>query len=298
LYRKENPLKVAFIGLGTMGESMALNLMKAGHDLIVHNRTRTKEEPLAAHGAKRAGSPRDAALDAEVIVTCLSDTPDVEHVVLGENGVIHGARSGAVAADMSTISPDATRRIAQLLAAKGIKMIDAPVSGGSEGAKQGALSIMVGGDPQDVEKAMPVLKCLGAKIIHVGPIGAGQLTKAINQTIIAGVYLSVAEGMALGLKAGLDMEKVVEAINEGAAASWVLTNRSRNMINNSYPLGFRVRLHQKDLGIALETAKKLGVILPVAALMDQIETGLVTRGYGEEDVSAVARSIREQSGIG
>jgi len=298
LYRKENPLKVAFIGLGTMGESMALNLMKAGHDLIVHNRTRTKEERLAAQGAKRAGSPREAAIDAEAIVTCLSDTPDVEHVVLGENGVIHGARSGAVVADMSTISPDATRRIAQLLAAKGIKMVDAPVSGGSEGAKLGTLSIMVGGDPQDVGKVMPVLKRLGAKIIHVGPIGAGQLTKAINQTIIAGVYLSVAEGMAMGLKAGLDMETVVEAINEGAAASWVLTNRSRNMINNSYPLGFRVRLHQKDLGIALETAKKLGVILPVAALMDQIETGLVTRGYGDEDVSAVARSIREQSGIG
>jgi len=281
-----------------MGESMALNLMKAGHDLIVHNRTRTKEEPLAAHGAKRAGSPREAALEAEVIVTCLSDTPDVEHVVLGDNGVVHGARSGAVVADMSTISPDATRTIAELLAAKGIKMVDAPVSGGSEGAKHGTLSIMVGGDPQDVGKVMPVLACLGTKIIHVGPIGAGQLTKAINQTIIAGVYLSVAEGMALGLKAGLDMEKVVEAIKEGAAASWVLTNRSRNMINNSYPLGFRVRLHQKDLGIALETAKKLGVILPVAALMDQIETGLVTRGYGDEDVSAVARSIREQSGIG
>jgi 3-hydroxyisobutyrate dehydrogenase len=138
---------------------------------------------------------------------------------------------------------------------------------------------------------------MGTKITHVGPIGAGQLTKAINQTIIAGAYLSVAEGMALGLKAGLDMEKVVEAICEGAAGSWVLTYRSKNMINNDYPLGFRVRLHQKDLGIALETAKRLGVTLPVAAMMDQIETGLVTRGYGDEDVSAVARTIREQSDI-
>jgi 3-hydroxyisobutyrate dehydrogenase len=276
---------------------MALNIMKAGHALIVHNRTGNKAELLVAQGAERAASPREAALEAEVIITCLSDTPDVEQVILGENGVIHGAQPGAVVADMSTISPDATRRMAQVLAAKGIKMIDAPVSGGSEGAQKGTLAIMVGGETEDVEKVMPVLKCMGTKITHVGPIAAGQLTKAINQIIIAGVYLSVAEGMALGLKAGLDMEKVVEAISEGAAGSWVLTNRSRNMINNTYPLGFRVKLHQKDLGIALEAAKGLGVTLPVAALVDQIETGIVARGYGDEDVSAMARSIREQSGI-
>lgn len=290
-------MKVAFVGLGTMGEPMASNIMKAGHDLIIHNRTGNKEQQLAAHGAERAASPREAAAKAEVIIMSLSDTPDVEEVVLGDNGIIHGARPGAVVVDMSTISPDATRKIAQVLGAKGIKMIDAPVSGGSEGAKQGTLAIMLGGEPEDVESVMPVLKCMGTRITHVGPIGAGQLTKAINQTIIAGVYLSVAEGMVLGLKAGLDMEKVVEAIGEGAAGSWVLTHRSRNMINNNYPLGFRVRLHQKDLRIALETARRLGVTLPVAALVDQIETGIVARGYGEEDVSAVARSIREQSGI-
>jgi len=263
-------LKVAFIGLGTMGGPMALNVMKAGHDLIIHNRTRHKEELLAAHGAKRAASPREAALEAEMIITSLSDTPDVEEVVLGNNGIIHGARPGSVVVDMSTISPDATRKIEQVVRAKGIKMIDAPVSGGSEGAKQGTLAIMVGGDPEDVERVMPVLKAIGTRITHVGPIGAGQLTKAINQTIVAGVYLGVAEGMVLGLKAGLDMDKVVEAIGEGAAGSWVLTHRSKNMINNNYPLGFRVRLHHKDLGIALETAKKLGVTMLVAALMDQI----------------------------
>ena len=274
-----------------------MNVMKAGHDLIIHNRTRHKEELLAAHGAKRAASPREAALEAEMIITSLSDTPDVEEVVLGNNGIIHGARPGSVVVDMSTISPDATRKIEQVLRAKGIKMIDAPVSGGSEGAKQGTLAIMVGGDPEDVERVMPVLKAIGTRITHVGPIGAGQLTKAINQTIVAGVYLGVAEGMVLGLKAGLDMDKVVEAIGEGAAGSWVLTHRSKNMINNNYPLGFRVRLHHKDLGIALETAKKLGVTMLVAALMDQIETGIVARGYGDEDLSAVARSIREQSGI-
>ncbi len=276
---------------------MALNVMKAGHDLIIHNRTRHKEEALAAHGAKRAASPREAALEAEVIITSLSDTPDVEEVVLGSNGIIQGARPGSVVVDMSTISPDATRKMERVLRAKGIKMIDAPVSGGPEGAKQGTLAIMVGGAPEDVERVMPVLKAMGTKITHVGPSGAGQLTKAINQIIIAGVYLGVAEGMVLGLKAGLDMDKVVAAIGEGAAASWVLTNRSKNMINNNYPLGFRVRLHHKDLGIALETAKKFGVTMPVAALVDQIETGVVARGYGDEDLSAVARSIREQSGM-
>ena len=290
-------MKVAFIGLGTMGEPMALNILKAGHDLVVNNRTKNKEELLAAKGAKRAATPGEAACGAEVIITCLSDTPDVEKVVLGADGIIVGAQQGAVVVDMSTISPEATRKMAEALAEKGVKMVDAPVSGGSEGAIHGTLAIMVGGASQDVEKVLPVLRSMGSTITHVGPIGAGQITKAINQTVIAGVYLSVAEGMALGLKAGLDMEKVIQAIGNGAAASWVLSNRARNMVNNSYPLGFRVRLHQKDLGIAIETARKLGVTLPVAALVDQMETGLITNGYGDEDLSAVARCIREQSGI-
>jgi 3-hydroxyisobutyrate dehydrogenase len=290
-------LKVAFIGLGTMGGPMASNIMKAGHDLVIQNRTGLKEELLAAQGARRAASPQEAVQEAEVIVTCLSDTPDVEEVVLGDNGIIHGAKPGTILVDMSTISPEATRRIAQVLGAKGIKMIDAPVSGGSEGAERGTLAIMVGGDPEDVERVLPVLKCMGTTITHVGAIGAGQLTKAINQVIIAGVYFSVAEGMVLGLKAGLDMEKVVQAISGGAAASWVLTYRSKNMIDNTYPLGFRVKLHQKDLRIALETARKLGVTLPVAALVDQTENGVIAKGYGDEDISAVARSLRTQSGI-
>ncbi len=276
---------------------MALNIRKAGHDLVVHNRTAEKEEAVCVHGATRASSPREAARDAEVVIICVSDTPDVEEVVLGDNGVVHGARPGSVVVDMSTISPAATRRIAAALAAKGISMLDAPVSGGSEGAEKGSLAIMVGGDPQDLEQVLPVLECMGNTITHVGSIGAGQVTKAINQTIIAGVYLSVAEGVALGLKAGLDMDKVVEAISGGAAGSWVLTNRARNMINNTYPLGFRVKLHQKDLRIALETARSLGVTVPVAALVDQIENGIIGKGYGDEDISAVARCIREQSGI-
>jgi len=290
-------MKVAFIGLGTMGISMALNILNAGFDLTVHNRTRDKEKIPAKEGAQRAASPREAAVGAEVIITCVSDTPDVEEVIMGENGVIHGAQAGSIVVDMSTISPSTTRRIAQDLGKKGIKMIDAPVSGGSEGAQKGTLSIMVGGEAEDLEKVDPVLKAMGKTITHIGPVGAGQLTKAINQIIVGGTYWSVAEGVTLGIKAGLDMDKVLQAVGSGAAQSWALTNRSGNMIKNLYPLGFKVKLHRKDLNIALEIARELGVTLPLAAYVEQVETGLIARGHEDEDMSALARSIRQQSGL-
>lgn len=290
-------MNVAFIGMGTMGAAMALNILKAGFALTVHNRTRKREEPVAQAGARRAGSPKEAARDADIVITCLSDTPDVEAVVLGENGIRQGAKAGAVVVDMSTISPSATRRMAAELARKGIRMLDAPVSGGSEGAQKGTLAIMIGGDAADVAKAMPVLSAMGKSITHVGPNGAGQMTKAINQVIVAGAYLAVAEGITLGLKAGLDMEKVVQALAGGAAGSWVLNHRSANMIKNEYPLGFRVRLHRKDVAIVLEAARELGVFLPATALVEQIENGLISQGFGDEDLSAVARAIRGHSGL-
>ena len=290
-------MKVAFIGMGTMGAAMALNLLKAGHEVTVHNRTRKREEPVAKAGARQSASPQEAARNAEIIVTCVSDTPDAEAVILGANGVIHGAPAGAIVVDMSTISPSATRRIGAELATKGIRMLDAPVSGGSEGAEKGTLTIMVGGDAADVAKAMPVLSAMGKSITHVGLGGAGQMTKAINQVIISGVYLAVAEGMTLGLKAELDMEKVVQALSGGAAGSWVLNFRSANMIKNEYPLGFRVRLHRKDLAIAMEAARELGAFLPTTALVEQIENGLIAQGYGDEDMSAMARLIRKHSGL-
>jgi 3-hydroxyisobutyrate dehydrogenase len=290
-------MKVAFIGLGTMGVGMALNIVKAGHELAVHNRTRQKEEAVAKEGARRAESPKQAAEGAQIIVTMVSDTPDVEEVVLGADGIIHGAPQGAIVIDMSTISPAATRQMAQELGAKGIKMLDAPVSGGPEGAQNGTLAIMVGGDAADFEKALPILEIIGKTVTLVGPIGAGQITKAINQIIISGTYLTVAEGLTLGIKAGLDMEKVIQAISGGAASSWVLHNRGINVVNNTYPLGFRVKLHHKDLRIALDTARELDVTLPATALVAQIENGLIARGYGDDDVSAIGRSIREQSGL-
>jgi 3-hydroxyisobutyrate dehydrogenase len=290
-------MKVAFIGMGTMGAPMALNLLKAGHTVTVHNRTRDRELPVAEAGAQRAESPAAAAEGAEVVITCVSDTPDVEAVLLGEQGVVHGAAPGTVVVDMSTISPTVTQALAATLATHQIALVDAPVSGGSEGAKQGTLSIMVGGSDGDVTRVQPVLVAMGNTITHIGPVGSGQLTKAINQIIVAGTYWAVAEGMAVGMKAGLDMDKVVQAVGGGAAGSWGLTNRSGNMIANDYPLGFRVRLHQKDLNIALAAARELGVTLPMAAYVEQIETGLMAQGYGDEDISAIARSIRQQSAL-
>ena len=290
-------MNVAFIGLGTMGSPMVINLLSAGHSVWVHNRTRSKEESVVAAGAIATPSPQAAAANADIIITCVSDSPDVETVILGDAGIIHGAKPGSLVVDMSTISPSVTRQVAQALQEKDIQMIDAPVSGGSEGAQKGTLSIMIGGAEADVEKAKPVLEAMGSTVTHVGPIGAGQTTKAINQVIAAGTYWGVAEGIALGLKAGLDMDKVIQAVGSGASASWCLTNRADNMIGNNYPLGFRVRLHQKDLAIALQTARELNLPLPMAAYVEQIENGLIANGHGDEDLSAIARIVRQMGGI-
>ncbi len=290
-------MRIGFIGLGTMGAPMARRLVEAGHDVTVHNRTREREEPLAALGAKRAASPRACAEGAELVVTMVSDTPDVQAVVLGEQGAALGMERGSVLVDMSTIAPATTRRIAAALAEHGVAMLDAPVSGGSEGAERGTLSIMVGGEAAALERARPALEVLGTTITHVGPSGAGQVAKAVNQTIIAGTYAAVAEGMALALAAGIDVEAALRALGGGAAGSWVLENRARNMVEGSYPLGFRTRLHRKDLGLALAAARELGVSLPVAAYVEQLETSLVKRGYGDEDVSNIARVVREQAGL-
>jgi 3-hydroxyisobutyrate dehydrogenase len=290
-------MRIGFIGLGTMGAPMARRLLEAGHQVTVHNRTRQREEPLVALGAARAASPRAAAEGAELVMTMVSDTPDVQAVVLGDSGAALGMSQGSVLVDMSTISPATTRRIAAAVADHGVSMLDAPVSGGSEGAEQGTLSIMVGGDAAALAVALPALQQLGRTITHVGPSGAGQVAKAVNQTVIAGTYAAVAEGVALALSAGIDVDAALSALGGGAAGSWVLQNRAQNMVRGSYPLGFRTRLHLKDLGIALAAAKELGVSMPVAAYVEQLETSLVKRGYGDEDVSNVARVVREQAGL-
>jgi 3-hydroxyisobutyrate dehydrogenase len=290
-------MRIGFIGLGTMGGAMAANLARAGFAVSAWNRTAGRGAELPELGVDLAPTAAAAAETAEVIVTIVSDTPDVDEVLFGPDGVAKGAASGSLVVDMSTISPSATRGFAERLSGQGVAMIDAPVSGGSEGAKQGTLSIFVGGDPADVERARPVLEAMGTTITHLGPIGSGQAGKAVNQVILAGGYLGVAEGIVLAMKSGLDAEALVTALSGGAAQSWVLANRSGRMLANDYPLGFKVALHRKDLGIALQLARETGAALPISAFVEAIEAGLVGRGHGDEDVSAVARAIRELSGL-
>jgi 3-hydroxyisobutyrate dehydrogenase len=288
---------VAFLGLGTMGAAMAANLARAGFPVTAWNRTPGRAPELAELGVTIADSASAAAAAAEIIVICVSDTPDVESVLFGPDGAVEGARDGALIVDCSTIAPSGSWDFAARLRQRGLAMIDAPVSGGSEGARNATLTIFVGGDAADVERARPVLSALGRTITHVGPIGAGQAVKAVNQVILAGAYLGVAEGVVLAIKAGLDVEQVAAALGGGAAQSWVLANRSGRMIDNEYPLGFKVSLHRKDLEIALALASQLGAVLPVSALAAQLESGLIARGHGDDDMSALARAIRGLSGL-
>jgi 3-hydroxyisobutyrate dehydrogenase len=289
--------RVGFVGLGTMGGAMAANVARAGFPVIAWNRTPGRGDALAELGVTLVASPAAVAGASDVLVSIVSDTPDVEAVLFGPDGVEAGAETGLLVVDMSTISPSATRSFAERLATKGVHYLDAPVSGGSEGAKKGTLSIFVGGDVADLDRGRPVLEKMGTTITHMGAIGSGQAAKAINQVILAGTYLGVAEGIVLAIKAGLDVDRLVAALGGGAAQSWVLANRSGRMAANDYPLGFKVSLHRKDLGIALQLARETGTTLPISALAEQLELGLIGRGHGDDDVSAVARTIRELSGL-
>lgn len=290
-------MRVGFVGLGTMGGAMAANAARAGFEVSAWNRTPGRAPELEGLGVTVRDSAAAVAAGSDVVITIVSDTPDVEAVLFGPAGVAEGAAPGTLVIDMSTISPSATRDFAARLAAKGVQMLDGPVSGGSEGAMKGTLSIFIGGDAADLERARPVLQSLGTTITHVGPIGSGQAVKAVNQVILAGTYLGVAEGIVLAIKAGLDVEQTVAALSGGAAQSWVLTNRSGRMIANDYPLGFKVALHRKDLGIALSMARELDASLPVSELCEAIEAELIGQGHADDDMSAVARSIRARSGL-
>jgi 3-hydroxyisobutyrate dehydrogenase len=289
--------QVGFIGMGTMGAAMAANLARAGFALTVWNRTPAKAEPLRELGAQVAGTPHDVGQVSEVVFTCLPDSPEVGAVLFGPDGLADGMRPGSLYVDSSTISAARTREFAARLAERDIAMVDAPVSGGSEGARNATLTIMVGGDEADVERARTVLSVMGRTITHMGPIGSGQMAKAVNQVILCGTYLGVAEGIVLARKSGLDPERVVSSLLGGAAASWVLENRSGRMIDDSYPLGFKLALHRKDMAIALELARSVGAALPVAALAATFEDGLVGQGYGDDDNSALVRAVRLLSGL-
>jgi 3-hydroxyisobutyrate dehydrogenase len=289
--------RVGFVGLGTMGLFMASNLARAGFSLTVWNRTAARADDVVALGATLAATPAEVGRASDIVVACLTDSPQVEEVVFGNDGLAEGLAKGSLFIDCSTLSPLKAQEFAERLAKGGVDMLDAPVSGGSEGAKNAALSIMVGGDEAAFSRADAVFAAMGKSITHLGPVGAGQWAKAINQVILSGVYLGVAEGVTLGLKAGLDVEKVISAIKGGAAGSWVLENRSGRMIDDDYPLGFKISLHRKDLGIGLELAHSVGASLPVASLAATFEDGLIAQGFGDDDNSALARPIRKLSGL-
>jgi 3-hydroxyisobutyrate dehydrogenase len=289
--------RVGFVGLGTMGRAMAGHVARAGYSLTVWNRTPGRAASLVQLGAREAASPADLASASDVVIICVSDSPDVEAVLFDDDGVAQGIREGSLVIDCSTIAPATARSAAERLAYAGVAFVDAPVSGGSEGAEKATLTIFCGGDEGDVERARPFLQAMGKTITHVGPVGAGQAVKAVNQVILAGTYLGVAEGIVLALKSNLDVGQVVEALGGGAAQSWVLANRSGRMIANDYPLGFKVALHLKDLGIALGMADEVGAELPVAALCAEIERELINRGHADDDMSAVARAIRGGAGL-
>ncbi len=284
--------RIGFLGLGTMGAAMAGHLVRSGRPVTVWNRTPGRAAGLLADGAVEAATPAAVAAASDVLLLCVSDTPDVEAVLFGTDGVASGAHAGLLVIDCSTIAPGATRDMAARLAPIGVDLADAPVSGGSEGAQKATLTIFVGAEPGVFERARPILESIGRTITHVGPVGSGQAVKAVNQVVLAGAYLGVAEGIVLAMKAGLDVEQVVAALGGGAAQSWVLANRSGRMLANDYPLGFKVALHLKDLGIALGLAAESGAELPVTELCAEIERALVEGGHADEDISAVARHVR------
>jgi 3-hydroxyisobutyrate dehydrogenase-like beta-hydroxyacid dehydrogenase len=279
----------AFLGLGALGAPMAANLVAAGVPLTVHNRTREREESLVAAGARGAASPAEAAAGAEVVMLCLSDGAAVEEVLFGVAGAAQALAPASLVIDFSTIEPGRTRQLAQRLAERGIAWLDAPVTGGTEGARAGTLSVLVGGEAEAFERARPLLEVVGGTLTHFGPAGAGQQAKAINQILVAGSYAAVAEAMALGQRLGLPMEALRQALAGGAAGSWALQHRATNMLAGHYPLGFKLALHRKDLAIALAAADATGLELPVCRTVAAMEDTLMAAGHGDEDVSALAR---------
>jgi 2-hydroxy-3-oxopropionate reductase len=285
---------VGFIGLGIMGRPMAKNLMEAGYELVLHNRSPEKAKELAKEGnATAAENPREVAEACDIIITMLPDSPDVEAVVAGEGGVLGGIRDGALLVDMSTISPVVTKELAEKAREKGASMLDAPVSGGDVGAIEGALSIMVGGSEEDFERARPLFDVMGKVATHVGPIGAGQVVKACNQIVVALTIEAVSEALVLGSRGGVKPEKLVEALSGGLAGSAVMEAKKEKFFSHDFEPGFRIELHHKDLGIALAAGREYGVALPVTAIVDQMLEASKTKGRGDRDHSALLTLLEE-----
>jgi len=291
------PTKLAFIGLGVMGEPMAGHLLAAGNTVAVHTRSKSKATRLLTRGARWADSSADAARGAEVIFTCLPDTPDVEHVLLGEKGIIEGISAGSVVIDHSTISPERTRELATILFHKGCALLDAPVSGGDLGARNASLAIMVGGDAKAFARVEPYLRCMGKTVVHCGPSGAGQLTKLVNQILVSVTNLAVCEALSFAKKHRLNLDKTIDILSAGAAGSWQLANLGPRMVNGDFRPGFTIDLQQKDLRLVLESASDGKLSLPAASLVQQLFAAAQAAGHGKDGTQALYCVLEKLSSL-
>lgn len=289
--------RVGFVGLGIMGQGMARNLLNAEYSVRVWNRTSSRMDPLIEAGATAGASPADVAANCDIIVVCVSDTPDVEEVVLGENGILSGVQAGALVIDCSTISPQATIDIAEQLNAKGVKMLDAPVSGGSEGAANGTLSIMIGGPEDQVERARGVFEAMGNTITHVGKQGAGQTVKLVNQILVVGNCLAMCEALIFAQAGGVDLERCLNAVTGGAAGSWMLANRGPQIIERDWRPGFTINLQQKDVRLIMQEADALGVPVLLSGQVFSLYRTLQQAGLGEEGNHALVKALENLSGV-
>jgi 3-hydroxyisobutyrate dehydrogenase len=290
-------MKIGYVGMGIMGRGMAENLLRAEHDVTVWNRTVERTTDLAAAGAAVAETPRALAAACDVIMVCVSDTPDVEEVTFGDDGLINGLGPDKLVVDHSTISASATQRFAAVVAEVGAAWVDAPVSGGSEGAANGTLAIMVGGSDSDVERALPYMNAYGKTITHVGPTGAGQLVKLVNQVLVVVTALGVSEALMLAEAGGLDISTTINAVKDGAAGSWMLSNRGPQIAVRDWAPGFTIDLQQKDLRLVLEAGDELAVPLPGTGLVFQLYRALQRRGLGDDGNHALIRALEELAGL-
>ncbi|MCH8815188.1 MAG: NAD(P)-dependent oxidoreductase [Chloroflexi bacterium] len=289
--------RIGFIGLGIMGRPMARNLIKAGHQTTVWNRSRPGIEALIADGAEEAANPAEVARRSDLVITIVGDSPDVEEVALGPNGIIEGAHEGLVYIDMSTISPEVTRRISDRLSEANVAMLDAPVSGGDQGAIQGTLSIMVGGKDAAFERCRPVFEVLGKKVVHCGSSGSGQVVKLCNQVAVSLTNLAVCEALTLCRKAGVDPERMIEAVGAGAGSSWQLLNLAPKMLARDFAPGFKIDHQQKDLRHALATAEAIDLPLTGTSLVHQLFAAVQAEGLGGEGTQALVKAVEKLAAL-
>jgi len=293
----QEKLTIGYIGLGIMGKPMAHNILKSGFSVVVHNRSRAAVKELVAEGAKEAYSAAEVADQVDVVMTNLPDSPDVEMVVLGKEGIIESAHQGLIFVDNSTIKPATSRMIAERLGEKGVSCLDAPVSGGDIGAQKGTLAIMVGGPLAAYQRVLPIFQAIGKTITHVGGVGAGQIAKAANQIMVAAQMVAMGELLIFARKAGAEPEKVIQAIQGGAAQCWTLDNKPARLFKGIRDPGFKAYMQAKDLGIVLETARQYGIPLPAAAIHSQLFTAMLEMGMAEWDNSAVIGVLEVLSGV-